>query len=746
MNSKSLHACILLIIVINTFAIICNIPYLRQLMGFLVLTLIPGFLIVQILKLDEIGALQRLLFTIGISISFLMFYGLVINNLSLFVGYNSPLSTFSLLSWIDAALIILTIVSFIRNRESVYNIPKISLKNSDKVVLSVAFILITLSISGTYLMNTWNNNLLILILFISIAFYVIFICIFNREISSNNYPAVIYSISISLLLLLALKSTYILGSDSHYEFYFFQTTFNNLHWSILNISDLDACLSISILPSIFQSLLSVQPEILFNLLYPLIFSISPLVVFIISNRYLNKSYSFLAACFFMFQTSFILTAMNARTSLAILFFGLAILTLFTKFNDMKKSIIFIILFSSCIVSHYSTSFIFFFILLGTVMINEIISFRIKTKEKNSKTKISFTKGKISKTKISFTVVLLFFCILFLWYSQLTGQAFDSGVNFIVNSLKTMNNIFVQESKSDTAQLVVGTGIISKSIASRIQYFFTWLTFLFIGIGILNLLKNFFLNSLLKHPKHIEMPELKEYFDSAFSIMAIICSLLLVSMILVPFLSKEYSVDRLYGAVLIILSTYFVFGGISLSKWLLNFINYLKKLFKKKLKRNISLSPKKVNKLSYTVILVVLIPYFLFISGFGYAIAGTPQTMILNSNSQQYENLKTYDSEVYGAKWLKINADNAKRIYADKYGSSRLVSGGLIPKTYYAYPIIDYNKSIYNGYLYLRWLNINELKIEDQKSVYHNLTDYQSILEKGNKIYDNGGAEVWNWIK
>jgi uncharacterized membrane protein len=715
-------------------------------MGFLVLTLIPGFLVVQILKINEIRALQRLLFTIGISISFLMFYGLIINNLSLFFGYDSPLSTFSLLSWIDAALIILTIVSFIRNRESVFNIPKISLKNSDKIVFSVAFILIALSISGTYLMNTWNNNILILILFLSIAFYVIFICMFNREISNNYYPAVIYSISISLLLLLALKSTYVMGSDSHSEFYFFQTTFNNLHWSILNISDLDACLSISILPSIFQSLLSVNPEILFNLLYPLIFSISPFVVFIISNRYLNKSYSFLAACFFMFQTSFIFTAMNARTSLAILFFGLAILTLFTKFNDMKKSIIFIILFSSCIVSHYSTSFIFFFILLGTVMINEIISLRIKTEDKNSKTKINFTKRKISKTKISFTVVLLFFCILFLWYSQLTGQAFDSGVNFIVKSLHTMNNIFVQESKSDTAQLVVGTGIFSKSIASKIQYFFTWLTFLFIGIGILNLLKNFFLNSLLKHPKHIEMTELKEYFDRTFTIIAIICSLLLISMILIPFLSKGYSVDRLYGAVLIILSTYFVFGGIILSKWLLSFINYLKKLFKKDLKGNISHSPKKVNKLTHTLILAVLIPYFLFISGFGYVIVGTPQTMILNSNNQQYENLKTYDSEIYGAKWLKINADNTKRIYADKYGTTRLFSGGLIPKTYYAYPLIDYNKSIFNGYLYLRWLNTNELKIEDQKSVYHNLTDYQSILEKGNKLYDSGGAEVWNWIK
>ena len=56
-----------------------QIPILRQLIGFIYLTFVPGIIILRILKLHKLGNIETLLYTVGLSIATLMFTGLLMN-------------------------------------------------------------------------------------------------------------------------------------------------------------------------------------------------------------------------------------------------------------------------------------------------------------------------------------------------------------------------------------------------------------------------------------------------------------------------------------------------------------------------------------------------------------------------------------------------------------------------------------------------------------------------------------------
>ena len=717
LEHKEWFVFVISILFLTNLAILLNIPFLRQIFGFLFLTILPGLLILQILKLNKIGFTEQFVLSIGLSISFVMFFGLLINNLSLSLGYLTPLSTISLLISFNLAFIIFGILGYLGykiSKESIFSLPNLNLNTSEKAFLTVPVIFPALSIFGMHIMNTRDNNSILIFLLFLIPTYVIFVCFFNHKFSKRLYPVVIFLISISLLFLLSLRSNHIIGIDTHSEYYFFQTTLNNLHWSIFGHSTLDACLSISLLPTIYQSVLNISPEFLFKILFSLIYSISPLVIYIISKKYVEEGYAFLASCFLMSQFNFLFTEYNARTNTAILFFALAMMVLFSdKIDPVKKRILFIVFMASCMVSHYSTTYIFFFIMLGTFAGVEILS-----------------KKYTFKKVMSLTIVILFFSMIFFWYSQVTGTAFNAGVGYIENTLTSLNQFFAEESRREMVYSVAGKDIIQKGVPHKIQFVFTWLTFALIGIGIVTVMikRKEMLHLYIESKK----PEfLKDKFEVAYFLIALACSGVLVAMVALPFVSTRYGMHRLYGTVITILSVFFVIGGITLSKQ-----TFKKSLIKKKQKEG---GKENAEVRAYLIILLVLIPYFLCVTGVMYNIFGVPRAIILNSEGEQYDKMYVHDQDNYGAKWLKSSTDEKAKIYADAYGTEILLSQGGI-NSFYAKPFIEDKRAIKGGYIYLRYYNVAGGKLLGSRP--YNMTEYSDIFVKMDKVYANGGSEIW----
>ena len=726
------------ILLLVDLVIFLDIPFLRQIFGFLFLSILPGVLILQILKLDKLEFTEKVVLSVGISVSFLMFFGLLINNLSLSFGYETPLSTIPLLISFNLAFIVLAIIGYTVNKDFSFSLPKLNLNTSEKAFLIIPVMFPALSIFGMHVMNTTDNNIILMFLLFLIPAYVIFVCFLNQKFSNKLYPIVIFLISISLLLLLSLRSNHIIGADAHLEYYFFQTTLNNLHWNVFGYSRFDACLAISLLPTIYQSLLNIPSEFLFKILYSLIYSISPLVIYVISKKYVGEMHAFLASCFFMFQQNFLFTAWNARTNTAVLFFALAMMVLFSdKIDPLKKRILFILFMASCIVSHYSTSYIFFFIMLGAFIGIEILSRKYTVKR-----------------VVNLTTVLLFFALIFFWYSQITETAFNAGVGYIENTLTKLNTFFIMESRRENVQTMFGAGIMQRGIQSKIAFVFTWLTFAVIGIGIITLIRRY---------KEMSFPELnfkkpdflKEKFEVGYFMIALACSALLVAFVALPFVSTSYNVDRLYAVTITILSVFFVIGGISLSKNL----SFIKQIFKKSLIKNLSLRKNGLLKKqkdkrretengwgnpssgwAYLVILLVLIPYFFFCAtGVAHQMFGVPNAIILNSEGKQYDRAYVHDQESYSAKWLKGHVGENLKVYGDRLGCLIMISQATMSLGKNAVSIREPRKVM--NYVYLRYDNIINERLEIYQE-YHNMTEYSIMFVGKSRIYDNGGSEIY----
>lgn len=731
---------VIAIIAVTNIAILLDIPILRQISGFIFLTFIPGFLLLLILKLNKLGLAEKIVLSVGLSLTLLMFSGLALNGLLLAIGYSKPLSIASLLISLNTTTIILVIIAYMRNKDTTFSFSNLKLSTGEKAFLIVPSLFPLLSIVGMRIMNLTDNNIILMLLLFLIPAYVIFISFFHRRVPDKVYPFTIFLIGISLLLMYSLRSNHIIGSDTHREFFMFMTVVGDFQWSQMGFGALDACLSISILPAIYQLFLDIDPEYLFKLFYSVIVSILPLAVYLLSKRYIGSFYAFLASVFFMSQIIFLWTPSYARTNTAILFFGLAILVMFHDgISEFDRKALFIIFSASTIVSHYGTTYVAFFVVLLTWIGMQIISSIVSRKKELAALPAEnrVTEGDASdlpppagsplgsdtmgykatalgptqaqlRRGITITVIALFLAMLFFWYSQMTGPSFSSGVRFIYNSFTSWEWFLTEEAVGQPVPAAFGKTLPYIGAPQRIEFVVSWLTIFFIAIGILTTVIRF--KAMVSSPyAGYEKPNfLLKKFEAEHLLLSIMCSFLLVAMVILPFVSKYYGLSKTYFQMVVPLSIFFVIGGIMVAKYL--------------------------KARPHWVILAVLIPYFWCTTGVMTQVFGFPRAITLNSEGILYNSMYVSDEESYAAKWVKEHAEGGVTIYTQGFTKDVLTSQGKIP-----YPqinshlISDYEegKEI-DGYIYLRYSDINSGLV----------AEYPGIFAEKSKIYSSGGSEVY----
>ena len=691
------------VILATNLAVFLDMPFLRLISGFIFLIILPGLLIVWLLKLNRIGIVEKAALVAGLSVAFLLFFGLLLNNLLLAAGFKTPLSTASLMIAFDIVFILLLIVGCTVNKGWVFCLANPHLSRYEKMFLIVPVTFPVLSVLGSHIMLTTDNNTVLVAVLLLIPAYVASVCLYNQKFPERLYPAVLYLISISLLLIYALRFPHIWGRDVHAEYCMFQVTLYNLHWSIVEHALLDACLSISLLPTIFQSITGAgAQEHLFKGVYVVICSFTPLAIYAISRRYVGGLYAFLASFFFISQSTFLSAAGSARTNVAIFFVALVVMVLFSdKIDPVKQRVLLFVFILATVVSHYSTTYIFFFVVLFSWAAAEIISIKY-----------------VFKRTMSLRITAFFFVVIFIWYAQLTDVAFSAGVAFIRDTLANLNNFFLEESRTDMFHLLLGKGL-TYSVLSTVNLLVTWCTFIFIGIGVLTMVRKFQGMVDIRGAQLQEPDFLKTRFEVGYLTMALACAGLLLAIVLLPYLSVGYDICRLYSLVVAVLSVCFVIGGIVLSE-------------RFGLKLN-----------SCQIILVILLSYSMFVTGVAYQVFGAPVSVILNSEGDAYACTYIHDSEGCAAKWLaptiQKNSHSCVSV-TDPFGGHRLLSQGIIPR----YRIDDYSLSEYGGvceYIYLYYTNTVMDKLVINNTMC-NMSEYRGAFIGYGRVYDSGSSEIY----
>ena len=83
-----------------------DVPCLRQIVGFIFLTFVPGMLILRILRIHNVGLIESLAYSVGLSLAFIMFSMASINFILPLIGILRPISLLP----VSVALAVLTLI------------------------------------------------------------------------------------------------------------------------------------------------------------------------------------------------------------------------------------------------------------------------------------------------------------------------------------------------------------------------------------------------------------------------------------------------------------------------------------------------------------------------------------------------------------------------------------------------------------------------------------------------------------
>lgn len=689
LDAKQYFTVLIAILLLTDLIILLNVPFLRQILGFLCFTTIPGLLILHVLKLNKIEFLKKFVLSVGLSVAFLMFAGLLVN--SFYPIISKPLSLAPILLSFNVILLILAFIAYKRNKDDfdIKDVLNFRLDLKDKLTAPLLFPILFpfMAVLGTYLMNTQGNNIVLLAMLFLIPVYVVAVVYLRDRIPEATYPVAVLMIGMSLLLMHGLTSYHLMGRDIHREFYCFRLAASDFHWDISKYYNAyNACLSVTILPMVYRALSGINGEYIFKMFFGLIGSITPLGIYIIAKKYVDKRYAFFASLLFIFQLAFIYAQQSStKQEIATLFFALAILILFDmEVDKLSKKILFLIFMFSVVVSHYTTAYIFFIL---TVMILFALS-----------SKSVFSAEKATKF-INAGITVLFFSIIFFWYSQVTQAPFNAGVGFVEQTFRNLGNFFVEETRNTAELAVIGIGW--TSIPNRISVIVHNTIFATIGMGVITL--------LWKYESY------KEKIDAEYFVGILICAVLLASFVALPFVSKGYGGTRFFLQVLVFLAPVFVIGG-----------NTIAKIIRRP-------------KMDVVILLILLISAFSCVTYLQYHFYGIPYSPDYEQEGLNRDEYYIYDQELVAAKWLKEQGTTDLTVYKDFYAETRL---SLAYGLHNPFRRVMFKNESVNGYVYLTRVNTVNKEVYSSYGIKTNITEYSGLFEKKGKIYNNGGSEIY----
>ncbi|MGH2519646.1 MAG: hypothetical protein ACRDF8_07580, partial [Chloroflexota bacterium] len=363
------------------------LPALRFVAGLAYLLVLPGALVLLVLRLRFLDAWESVVYALGLSLAFLFATGLLLNAGLALAHVPRPLALPHLIIGFDAALVPPFALAFARSRHVRWSAPVIAPRWPALLMLALAVALPLLALAGAAQHSTSGGNRLMLLMFATAAATTVLAILLRHQLSPALYATTLLGLAAAILLSFSMLTPHILGFDINQEFEVFQLAKLRDFWSPGNLPDnaYNACLSITLLPVIFTHILAINDEYIFKFVFQLIFAFTPAVMFLTLRRFVPDVLAFAGALLLISQTWFgqQLPSLN-RQELALLFFTLLLHVAFSASLAIPRRTrtgLFIVFGMAMVLSHYSTSYVALLLLcsgyLGGRLIPRLPIFRAR---------------------------------------------------------------------------------------------------------------------------------------------------------------------------------------------------------------------------------------------------------------------------------------------------------------------------------------------------------------------------------
>lgn len=709
-STNCLKQIILLIILLIVFdaAILLNIPYFRQIMSVVFISLAPGVLILMCLDTGAISFNKKFVFCVGLSIIFLILVGLF-NHMFVFWRHSfQPLSLPALLVSINVFLVMFAGICLIKKKNMLEQERVIQIKLSFTeilVAIITAIFPLIIVISISY-MNVLNENKLLLLALASLPPALIVLCRMRGMISGKAWPFIIYMLSLGIVIMGPLRGEYlILSGDADFEYLLFNITSTAQAWLSHYGNPINSCLSVGLIHTIYQNLLGTSVEWTYKYLSPLLISIVPLIIYEISIISLAAFEAFLCAMFFMVSWwNFVFSLNYARGLLGILCISLIVLSMHGKeLKPFERRLLTIIFMIGLVLSYYTFSYIFFIILLCGYLISPVLSY--------------FNRLSRGCKTISISFLLLTLVFIFIWQAQVNAYNFKNVVDFLKYSIQSMAKIFLFEAREDSL-FQEATGQRLSGPADLINILVYYATLGMIAFGSLY--------SIWRR---------KFTMDYLSLIMA--CLFIWLAIIVTPFIAYGFGIERGYFPTLVILTPAFIVGCSAIGR-------SMGAIFGKLTNHKLIISQWGI------VLAISIISLQLAVNtGLTYQLFGHPRSVLLNSNGLQYNTWYIHKEESAAAQWLIQNKSEYSAINGDAYMGLRVTAANMDISQRINNALFRDDPVKEDGYIFLRYQNVvNKTvipwyvrKVEDPNIP---VSEFEELLKNKNKLYTNSGSEILSY--
>lgn len=330
---------------------------------------LPGILSMLIIRPEKLSTSERVVFTGMLSIIVLMLSGFVSNQLVPHLGNPRPLTSAVQVPWTSMLLGGLWLGAWWRNRKQPAAVRGHRLTPREIGLAAALLVIPAMAALGADSLNNGGTNVFTMVAYALVAGWAVALVAQYKRVTPWLWGWSIFVMGLALLWSTSLRSLYISGHDVQLEYYVARLTDLAQHWSMANLQDAyNACLSITVLPTVLKDLTGVGAMALYKIVYQIMFALAGVGLLGLSRRiYPSSAVAFVSAFIFIAFPTFVtdMPFLN-RQEIAFLFFiGLLMAVLNHSLSARTRRILSALMVAGLVLSHYSTTFVTLAVIGGT---------------------------------------------------------------------------------------------------------------------------------------------------------------------------------------------------------------------------------------------------------------------------------------------------------------------------------------------------------------------------------------------
>lgn len=351
-----------------------NDVWAAQLALLVLLLTVPGALLLRALRVPRRAVAGFPVYVPCASLVVLLAAALAVDLVGPLLGVEEPLRQLPLLVGVEGVGVALAIAAFTAPREA--GVPLAMLPA--RPWFAWPLLLPAAAAAGAILMTGGHGRAVAIAAVAAAVATVVVAALRAQRLSPAQLALVLYGAGLALVWSFTLRGEFVYGFDIHTEFQVVDFTFAEGVWHTGHEDDAyGAMLSLTVLPALLQAVAGITGLALLKAVFPAVFALFPVGVFLLARRFVGKQFAFLAAAFVVAQGYFFHQLPGiARQEIALLMFvGLVAAILDRRLRPGARWTLAVLLALGMVVSHYTTTYMAIATLAAAVAVQFVVSFR-----------------------------------------------------------------------------------------------------------------------------------------------------------------------------------------------------------------------------------------------------------------------------------------------------------------------------------------------------------------------------------